>query len=247
VNPPAASGNGDVDGGEVMVTSPPIDASAFGSVHLTLQRWHFNNTATFDAGDHYVLELSNDAGATWASLETLGPQQTANAWTTVGFDLETKKPLTAQMKLRVRTADGTANDTVVESAIDAVALDGTRLCTTTSAGAPGGVPASSLAVDRDGSKIRLSWGEDCGGRTGFGIYRGDLAAGYASAAPLAGFCGVGGTSISIDPDTGSYFFLVAPNDGAVEGSLGKTSDGTPRPQPAVACWPRAGAVNACAP
>jgi len=151
------------------------------------------------------------------------------------------------MRLRVRSTDGTLFGTILESAVDAVAVQGAQVCSTQASAAPGGIGASSLAVDKDGSKIRISWSADCGGATGYGIYRGDLSAGYASAAPLPGFCGVGGSAASVDPGPGSYFYLVAPNTGSVEGSLGVDGTGAPRAQPGSACWPRAAPVDACAP
>ncbi len=247
VNTGGNAKNGDVDGGEVVATSSVFDAAAFGTARLTLSRWHFNNASTGDTGDRFAIDVSNNNGSSWTNLETLGPLASVNAWTAVAFDLQTATALTSQMKLRVRSADGAAVDAVVESAVDQVHVQGAQLCATLASAAPGGVGASSLTVGKEGSKIRVSWGADCGGATGYGIYRGDLFAGYSSAAPLPGYCGIGGTSASFDPGPDSYFFLVAPNDGGVEGSLGRKHDGTARPQPATACWPRAATVNACAP
>lgn len=246
VNKGANPKNGDVDGGEVVATSPAFDAASFATARLTLSRWYFNDESLNDSADHFAVDVSSDGGASWVALESLGPLQSANAWTPVAFDLETRTALTAQMLVRVRAADGPNFDSIVEAAVDDVRVQGALACSGQAAGAPGDSGNASLRVGKDGANIRLTWGADCGGGTGYGIYRGDLSVGYASAAPVPGFCGVGGTSATIEAGEGSYFFLIAPNDGSVEGSLGNLSGGAPRPQPAATCWPRAAAVNACA-
>ena len=241
------SDRGDVDAGEVMATSPTFNASGFATATLTMKRWHYNGATASDSNDHYVLEVSNNNGSSYAALETLGPLVSANAWNQVSFPLQTVVSLTNQMKLRVRTEDGIATAAIVESAIDAVHLEGAQLCSTVASPAPGGVGSTSLRVDKSGTSLRLSWSPDCGGGLNYGVYRGDLAAGYSSLAPLPGTCGVGTTSALVDPSTGSYFFLVAPNDGSAEGSLGRKSDGTLRPQPVQKCYARANPPDACMP
>ena len=238
---------GDVDAGEVLATSPAFDASSFETARLTLSRWHYNSATQNDLGDYYALYVSSNDGASWTSLEKIGPLTSVNQWTPVAFDLQSSVTLTSQMKLQVRSADGTLVDTVVESAIDSVHIEGATACTTQAPGAPGDTADGSLRVTLEGSGVRLMWGADCGGGTGYGLYRGDLDAGYSSLAPVPGCCGLGATSVLIDPGPGSQFFLVAPNDGSAEGSLGRGSDGSLRPQPSQTCYPRAIPVNACAP
>ncbi len=237
---------GDVDDGEVLAASPVFDASGYATARLALARWHFNSATVSDGGDRFALDVSNDGGSTWTNLETLGAMASANSWTQEAFDLERGVALTGQMRLRVRSADGPIVDSTVESAIDEVHVDGALNCSTVVSQAPGAVAPGSLRVEPEGGKLRLAWGADCGGGTGYGIYRGDLSLGYASAAPLAGFCGVGTTSALVDPGPDSYFFLVAPTDGSTEGSLGMAGDGAPRGQPAQVCFPRANPVHSCA-
>jgi hypothetical protein len=108
--------------------------------------------------------------------------------------------------------------------------------------APGSVGERSLTVARSGADLVLSWDPDCGGGSAYSVYRGDLDLGYASAAPLPGGCTASSTTASIAAGAGSYFFLVAPSDGSVEGSLGPG-----RQQPASACLPRAAELHVCAP
>ncbi|HEX6851115.1 MAG TPA: S8 family serine peptidase [Candidatus Polarisedimenticolaceae bacterium] len=240
--------NGDVDDGETQALSPVFDASSFSTAQLTFQRWHYHSGNFNDSADRFGFEVSRDGGTTWQSLDALTGSTSANAWTPRSFDLETTGALTSQMRVRARSADGPNFDSVVESAVDDVRVVGFQTCTSPAPGAPGAT-TGTLLVDRDtdSSRLKLSWGPECGGGTGYSVYRGDLAAGWGSAAPLPGFCGVAGMRAFVSPDAGSYFFIVAPNDGATEGSLGLRSDGTRRPRPTTACLPEAPAVNACAP
>ena len=240
--------NGDVDGGETQAISPVFDASAFSTAQLTYQRWHYNSQEFNDAADRFGFEVSRDGGTSWQSLDALTGIARANVWTPRAFDLETTGALTSQMRLRARSVDGPNADSVIESAVDDVRVVGFQACTSPAPGAPGAT-SGTLAVDKDtvSSRLRITWGAECGGGTGYSVYRGDLGTGWTSAAPLPGHCGVAGTSAFVNPDSGSYFFIVAPNDGVAEGSLGLRSDGTRRPRPSAACWPEAPSVNACAP
>ena len=116
----------------------------------------------------------------------------------------------------------------------------------TVAGSPGEV--SDLRVSAlSGGMLQLNWNEDCGSGVGYAVYRGDLALGYGSMAPLPGFCVQGGTSAVIPSGAGSAdFFLVVPFLNGLEGSYGVDSDGDSRSPAAAACYPE-GAVDNCAP
>jgi len=111
---------------------------------------------------------------------------------------------------------------------------------------PGSVGERALTVAKSGSDILLSWKPDCGGGGSYAVYRGALASGYASAAPVPGACAVATTFVTVPAGGESSFYLVAPTNGSVEGTLGTTSAGAPRAQPASACLPRAAEPNACA-
>jgi len=59
-NPAGAAGTNDVDGGEVIATSPLIDISGYASATLSLWRWFLNEYTNDDSGDYYYLEVSKD-------------------------------------------------------------------------------------------------------------------------------------------------------------------------------------------
>ena len=114
------------------------------------------------------------------------------------------------------------------------------------AGPPGS--AGGLMLEKSaGGYLDLTWSQDCGGGSHYGIYRGDLAAGLSSMSAVTGFCAVGGTSASIPAGSGSAeFFLVVPSVGGFEGSYGTDSAGISRPPALLPCHPR-DQVDSCQP
>jgi len=98
-----------------------------------------------------------------------------------------------------------------------------------------------------GGQLQLNWGDDCGNATGYAIYRGDLALGYTSLAPVPGLCSVSATSATIPATPGiAEFFLVVPHLGALEGDYGVDYTGEGREPAAFPCFPQ-DAVHECAP
>jgi hypothetical protein len=127
-NPAGNAGVNDIDGGEVVATSPTIDGSGLARVTLSLWRWFFNEDND-DTGDYYVLEVSNDDGSTWTLLEEIpGSITNANHWEQVSFNFEEYVDLTSTLRFRVRAADGTAVGDLVELAIDDVQVTGYQGC-----------------------------------------------------------------------------------------------------------------------
>lgn len=134
-NPGGSSGTDDVDNGEVVATSPVIDLSGYSAATLSLWRW-FGNEDPDDAGDYYVLEVSN-GGSTWVQLEQIPDTvTTTNTWTRVQFDLQAFVPLTATMRIRFRVADGTASGDLVEFAADDIVINGSQTCAPGAVGPP---------------------------------------------------------------------------------------------------------------
>ena len=117
--------------------------------------------------------------------------------------------------------------------IDDVKIDYKSTCTTGSSSA--GLVKNYLTMSKSGTNLSLSW-QVPGGTcqvTGYGVYRGILpwtAYNYASLT-----CAATGTTYSTPQDTGSYYFVVVPNNSTTEGSYGKASSGTERPVAATPC------------
>jgi hypothetical protein len=127
-NPAGNAGVNDIDGGEVVAASPTIDGSGLARVTLSLWRWFFNEDND-DAGDYYMLEVSNDDGSTWTILEQVpGSITNTNHWEKVSFNLEEYVDLTSTLRFRVRAADGPTVGDLVEVAIDDIEVIGYAGC-----------------------------------------------------------------------------------------------------------------------
>jgi len=99
-----------------------------------------------------------------------------------------------------------------------------------------------LGVDRSGANLLLSWNADCGLGDTYGIYRGDLALGYASIA--ADTCDVAVTQATIPVGTpDGEFFLVVPAWNGQEGFYGSSTPGDRLPATS-SCYPQ-GPVDTC--
>jgi hypothetical protein len=82
--------------------------------------------------------------------------------------------------------------------------------------------------------ITLAWDPSCiATDDDYGVYQGTLGD-FAGGAPLA--CSTGGsTSLPLPPVPGDAYFLVVPQNANREGSYGRTSAGSERPQGPMAC------------
>lgn len=112
-------GNSDVDGGTTHLTSPTFDLSG-GDAHIHYARWYSNDFGDSPNADVMYVYISNDNGASWQTVETIGPvDQAGGGWyehTFLAGDFVS--PLTAQMKVRFSVGD-LGSGSVVEAAVDA--------------------------------------------------------------------------------------------------------------------------------
>ena len=113
------AGNSDVDGGPTVVTSPVIDLSSGASFVLSYARWFTNDDYDIDS---MTVQLSNDNGTSWTTLEFIDDGGSGGGWVTRSFALETILAPTATMRLRVSVTDN-PNDSVTEAGFDAVRIE----------------------------------------------------------------------------------------------------------------------------
>ena len=112
-------GDSDVDGGSTTLTSPTIDLSIAPEeqAYLSYYRW-FDNQGEDDG---FEVEISNDDGATWMTLESIAasdPVNTIGGWIRVVFNVQDVIEPTDQMKIRF-TASDTGAASIVEAGVDA--------------------------------------------------------------------------------------------------------------------------------
>lgn len=107
------AGNSDVDGGPTILTSPVFDASLLEEPWIAYARWWHVSTAD---GDALTVELSNNGGASWVTLESVEHE---GRWRFVRHRIADVLTPTAAMRIRFSAIDQ-PNDSVNEGAVDAL-------------------------------------------------------------------------------------------------------------------------------
>jgi C1A family cysteine protease len=110
----AAAGSGagsyDVDGGPTRLTSPVLDLED-GDAVVSYWRWYHISTQW---NDELVVEVSNNNGSSWTTVETIDDRET---WTYVEWNVSDYVTPTAQVRVRF-TADDSPNNSLVEALVD---------------------------------------------------------------------------------------------------------------------------------
>lgn len=107
-----SAGSNDVDGGTCIAESPSYTVDS--TSEISLQYFHGQRDAGDDSGDFFALEYSVDGGGSWTDWVVNGDERQQAQWTKV----TTVIPATADLRLRVRVADGPATGDLVEAGID---------------------------------------------------------------------------------------------------------------------------------
>ena len=118
------AGNSDVDGGHTTLISPVLDASDDNAI-LQYTRWYSNNNGGAPNADVFIVRVSDDAGATWTTLEEIGPSgsESGGGWFTVQFDVASIAGIEPSNQLRLSfDASDLADGSVIEAAIDGITI-----------------------------------------------------------------------------------------------------------------------------
>jgi len=105
--------------------------------------------------------------------------------------------------------------------------------------AAGGGRVNGLTLGKGtGSVITLDWFPSCStADSNYGVYEGTIGTWY-SHVPVV--CDTGGaTDAAFVPGTGNHYYLIVPNNGAVEGSYGLDGASAERPPSTSSCAPQA--------
>jgi len=111
-------GDNDVDGGATTLSTSTIDLSA-GDATISYWRWYSNVAGGYPGADVFVIDISNDGGASWTNVETIGPTGpgTLGDWIFHQFTVGDFIAPTGQVRLRFVASD-TGGGSIVEAAID---------------------------------------------------------------------------------------------------------------------------------
>ncbi|MEP0846250.1 MAG: trypsin-like serine protease [Phycisphaerae bacterium] len=112
-------GSYDVDGGATTLLSPVYDLGSGDDAHVSYWRWYSNDEGTAPNADTFVVDVSNDGGSAWTTVETVGPAgaQASGGWFFHEFRLSDFVSTTAAVRLRFVASD-LAEPSLVEAAID---------------------------------------------------------------------------------------------------------------------------------
>jgi hypothetical protein len=148
--PGGPAGDSDVDGGITTLRSPVFDASGSGDPHLVYWRWFSNFQKLVAVDDPFVVDLSNDGGASWVNLETIPPgsAEALGGWIRHEARIADFLAPTSTMRLRF-VAQDLGRGSIVEAAIDDLALvdhDCTPLTLASVAPARGGFEGGELVT-----------------------------------------------------------------------------------------------------
>lgn len=120
----------DLDGGETTLLSPAFALRDARSPELVFYAWHVAKDLTMnpavDLDAPLIVEVTNDAGATWVELGRVTEQTTE--WTRVRLPLRGKITPTNRVKFRFRIADDTETGTVEAGIDDLEIIDYVEAC-----------------------------------------------------------------------------------------------------------------------
>ncbi|HMP79105.1 MAG TPA: hypothetical protein PKD54_06605, partial [Pirellulaceae bacterium] len=116
-------GNTDVDNGRTILTSPIINAAMGPNEEIVVSyyRWYSNHTGNNPGVDIFEVEVSNNGGATWSNLETVGPTGvgTQGGWFRKSFRLSDHMQPSSQTRIRFIASD-LGPQAIVEAGVDGV-------------------------------------------------------------------------------------------------------------------------------
>ncbi|MEY4118797.1 MAG: hypothetical protein RLZZ116_2125 [Planctomycetota bacterium] len=151
--PGGTLGAADVDGGATTLTSPTMDATG-GEAYLSYYRWYSNQQGGAPNADVFRVQISNNNGASWTALETVGPAgaEVNGGWISKEFRIADVIPPTNQMRVRF-IAEDLATGSLIEAAIDEVRVRVVE-CTPT---IPGDLDGDGIVGGADLAMMLNNW------------------------------------------------------------------------------------------
>lgn len=151
------AGNSDVDGGATMLTSPLLNLAGVADALIEVDIWYDNVFGSNPGTDTFPIQISNNNGASWVTLETY--TASAGVWVHRSYRVAQFVAPTSQVRVRF-TAQDPAPGAVVEAGVDrfrvyACEPDGALGACGAGTYPAGGAPSSLLTVNgSDGGSDR---------------------------------------------------------------------------------------------
>jgi len=113
--------NTDVDGGTTVLTSPALDTTSNGDAFITYARWYSNSAGAAPNADVFTVEISNDNGASWTTVEVVGPSGAGTGGGWIPQTIRVADYVDPSDRVRMRyTADDAGDGSVIEAGLDAL-------------------------------------------------------------------------------------------------------------------------------
>lgn len=109
------AGDVDVDGGKTTLYSPIFDLTSAEAVNISYWKYYTNNRGNDPNNDYWDVDISNDAGGAWTSVEHT--TTSTNAWVEGNLDLFTYFGSAGQVQLRFVASDE-GSGSLVEAGVD---------------------------------------------------------------------------------------------------------------------------------
>lgn len=118
-SPGGGAGDADVDGGRTTLTTPVYDVTGMTLPHVGYWRWYSNSAGGSPGADVFRVDISNNGGASWINVETVGPTGpgTSGGWFYHEFAVADFVVPTPQVRLRFIAEDAGAGS-LIEAAVD---------------------------------------------------------------------------------------------------------------------------------
>lgn len=120
-SPGGTLGEADVDNGITTLTSPVVDGSGADDLWVSAWVWYSNDKGANPNSDTLPVQVSNNGGTSWTTLQTISASTTS--WVQYSWKLDDFVPLTSNMKIRFRAQDADPQS-LVEVAVDDVVFTG---------------------------------------------------------------------------------------------------------------------------
>ncbi len=113
------AGDDDVDNGQTTLLSPVFDLSGMSDANISYWRWYSNSSGGNPGEDVFVVDISDNGGASWTNVETIGPTGSGvvGGWIFSAFNVSDFVPPTSQVRLRFIASDE-GSGSLIEAAID---------------------------------------------------------------------------------------------------------------------------------
>ncbi|MAE45721.1 MAG: hypothetical protein CMJ86_02405 [Planctomycetes bacterium] len=115
-------GENDVDSGTTTLVSPTYDLTGLNDPTVSYWRWYSNTTGASPGADSMTIEISNNGGGSWSTVEVVGPSaDSSGGWIQHSFLVSSIVTPTANVQLRFMASD-LGSGSIVEAAIDDLSI-----------------------------------------------------------------------------------------------------------------------------